>query len=73
MHNDLDYGVRCERHVGEVFPPRCADCACEAVAADEKTAPVRLSRYIPNSECPVHRGWPMPCDRCGQIDLAVKR
>jgi hypothetical protein len=21
-----DLGVRCEEHVGEVFPPRCSEC-----------------------------------------------
>jgi hypothetical protein len=25
----LDMGVRCEAHVGEVFPPRCGDCVNE--------------------------------------------
>ena len=23
---EVDYGERCERHVGEVYPPRCSDC-----------------------------------------------
>ena len=22
----MDLGVRCDRHVGEVFPPRCSEC-----------------------------------------------
>jgi len=22
----MDIGARCDEHVGEVFPPRCADC-----------------------------------------------
>jgi hypothetical protein len=68
MMSELDHGVRCERHVGEVFPPRCGDCQAEARAADEATAPIRHGRFVPDSECPVHRGWPLlvtgGCERC---------
>jgi hypothetical protein len=60
----IDNGERCERHIGEVFPPRCSDCRPGMGSVLLTPSPMRLSRYIPNSECPVHRGWPMPCDRC---------
>jgi hypothetical protein len=23
---EIDHGARCDRHVGEVFPPRCTEC-----------------------------------------------
>ncbi|RFA12644.1 hypothetical protein B7R21_09870 [Subtercola boreus] len=26
----IDIGARCEAHVGEVYPPRCAECAAAA-------------------------------------------
>jgi hypothetical protein len=26
----LDYGARCDEHVGEVFPPRCTACSLAA-------------------------------------------
>lgn len=25
----MDTGVRCDAHVGEIFPPRCFDCEKE--------------------------------------------
>jgi hypothetical protein len=30
---EIDHGARCDNHVGEVFPPRCAEC--DAAAAEE--------------------------------------
>jgi len=63
MFSELDHGIRCDKHVGEVFPPRCADCTAAALERDQATAPVRFGRHLPNSECSVHRGWPLPCDR----------
>ena len=24
--HEIDTGIRCGEHVGEVFPPRCAEC-----------------------------------------------
>ena len=37
---EIDQGARCDRHVGEVFAPRCADCerANRDAAADELSA-----------------------------------
>lgn len=58
----IDVGARCDRHVGEVFPPRCAECA-SGVAGSTPPTP-RYKVYVPGSECPLHRGYPMPCDRC---------
>lgn len=34
--NEIDPGVRCEDHVGEVFPPRCS--RCEALRDGEHVA-----------------------------------
>lgn len=59
---ELDHGIRCDRHVGEVFPPKCGDCLREALDADEASAPVRFAQTF--TECPNHRGWPEPCQRC---------
>jgi len=33
MTDERDDGIRCDRHVGEVFPPRCDDCLEAASAA----------------------------------------
>jgi|GEM_PF-6997077 len=30
--SDLDHGIRCDRHIGEVFPPRCT--ACDTLTAE---------------------------------------
>lgn len=66
MLSELDHGVRCERHVGEVFPPRCSDCNAAARAEDERTAPVRLGGLV---ECELHVGYfnfagRQCCERC---------
>ena len=63
MLSELDHGVRCDKHVGEVFPPRCADCTREAAEADAMSAPTRFA------ECVLHRGWPEPCGRCAEAIL----
>jgi hypothetical protein len=74
MLSELDHGVRCDAHVGDAFPPRCDDCETEARAADEATAPVRFSRFVPDSECPKHHGWPLlltgGCERCATEEAA---
>jgi hypothetical protein len=55
---EVDLGLRCDRHVGEVFPPRCSACDVEAVkaAADESARrlesggyPAYANRAIPAS------------------------
>ena len=66
MPTYVDPGERCERHIGEVFPPRCIDCA----TIDSDSPPVQVARYVPFSECSTHRGWPMPCGRCKSLDEA---
>lgn len=57
---ELDVGIRCDSHVGEVFQPRCSACDQEMNAA--RTAP-RIG------ECPRHPyyvcgGVYGPCARC---------
>lgn len=56
---DIDRGRRCEEHVGEAFPPRCAACD-----AENRTPP--RSGYFPGEECDQHPGYPIPCDRCAR-------
>lgn len=34
----VDVGVRCDAHVGEVFPPRCAACEQERAEAEQERA-----------------------------------
>ena len=56
----IDHGRRCDDHVGEPHRRRCTAC-------DDLTVPLpppRRRAYIPLSECALHRGYPMPCDRC---------
>jgi hypothetical protein len=60
MLAELDLGHRCESHVGEAFPPRCDDCRR---LADDAAAIPRCG-FIPGSECPVHRHYPLPCVAC---------
>jgi hypothetical protein len=78
---ELDGGGRCEAHVGEVFPPRCAACDLDVANAGDSidhAEDVRLSAlfsrsgYIPGSECSAHPNYPMPCDRCAR-DRAADR
>ena len=69
---DVDFGQRCERHVGEVFPPRCVDCDKSVTGGDatDRQETARLggvigrAGYIPGSECHLHANYPLPCDRC---------
>ena len=69
----LDTGERCDRHVGEVFPPRCADCG---TASDTPQQPRRPRvQYVHGAMCPVHVGYPMKttgrCDRCDRDEQEV--
>jgi hypothetical protein len=77
MITELDTGRRCEAHVGEVFPPRCSACGPEEERreGDEREATnlaALLTRtgFLPGSECPQHKNYPLPCDRCKR-DRAV--
>jgi len=49
----MDAGVRCEAHVGEVFPPRCADC--EALAVEVAPAPAVIESWAESHDPP--DGW----------------
>lgn len=61
--NYVDLGIRCDRHVGEVFAPRCD--ACDTAAA-EHTTEMRARRlgFIPGTACISHPDYPLPCDYC---------
>ena len=61
MMTYIDHGERCDRHIGEVFPPRCN--ACDLIAAETAILNTAV-RYLPNSECSQHENYPLPCDRC---------
>jgi hypothetical protein len=68
----IDTGARCDRHVGEVFPPRCADC--DALQDEEGMHSPRTPEplppgtpacgYFPGSHCPRHFDHPEPCRKC---------
>lgn len=68
MLDRIDTGERCERHVGEAFPPRCYECA--ALAAEAAAPPVGELADAPvvgcyaAVECERHPGYFLPCDRC---------
>ena len=66
MTNDL--GIRCDRHVGEVFPPRCDACL---VATAEHATEMRSRRlgFIPGSACHLHTEYPLPCALCERITV----
>lgn len=64
--DELDHGVRCDRHVGEVFRVRCADCDREAAEAAAERGRPTSTRYEPGSDCPKHNGYPLPCDSCAR-------
>ena len=58
-------GERCDRHVGEVFPPRCS--ACDALQRERPPERHRRLGFIPGSSCPLHPNWPLPCLKCERI------
>jgi hypothetical protein len=62
----LDHGIRCEMHIGEVFQVHCTACDIAATEHLATHPPTRYVTYIPNSECPQHQGYPLPCDRCSR-------
>jgi hypothetical protein len=66
MSSEFDHGIRCDRHIGEAFRVRCADC--DKAAAEEIAAAVEACqvRYIPNSSCSLHPDYPLPCNRCAR-------
>lgn len=66
MFSEIDPGVRCDRHVGEVFQVRCLDCDHLTLEAAAHRTEARLTRYTPGTECTVHPGYPLPCDRCAR-------
>lgn len=63
VSSPVDPGPRCDRHVGEVFPPRCVDCEQEI-----DSEPGTRSRFGVYSQvvCPFHPGYFIPCDRCAR-------
>lgn len=74
---DIDFGVRCDDHVGEVFPPRCDECAALNEAehgSDERglhtlqTPDGQVARLglLPGTECDLHPAYPLPCARCAR-------
>lgn len=57
--------TRCERHVGEPYPPRCAGCDA-AQPAEPKRGP-SVGVYS-SEECLAHEGYYLPCDSCWRAD-----
>lgn len=55
MTTFVDLGVRCDAHVGEVFPPRCP--ACESLAREWATLRPKV--------CYRHPMHLLPCEKCG--------
>ena len=58
-----DFGIRCDQHVGEAFRVRCD--RCDWLAEHEMRKPVR---YLPDSKCELHDGYPLPCDLCWRLE-----
>lgn len=54
----LDSGIRCDQHVGEAFPPRCA--ACQAPNTEEMWPGLQV--------CPTHPMSLQPCKRCDKAN-----
>ena len=65
----IDLGARCDRHVGEVFAPRCD--ACNAATAEHSTE-LRSRRlgFIPGTACHLHTDYPLPCASCERITVS---
>jgi hypothetical protein len=66
-NSEVDLGARCDAHIGEAFPPRCAACAAEAARNSTVRATVRLG-FIPGSACDLHLNYPLPCALCARIE-----
>jgi hypothetical protein len=58
MTTELDHGTRCDKHIGEAFPPRCATCDQAQLEAATET--------LHRGECNKHDGYPLPCERCAR-------
>ena len=65
MTNDL--GALCDRHVGQVFPPRCDACDLATLDASDNRLALRLG-FIPGSSCPHHTDYPLPCALCERLE-----
>ena len=69
MTAELDHGIRCETHVGEVFRPNCRECDAAAISSDQL---VEVHKMMPPTDkhgyCLAHRGYASserwPCVRC---------
>lgn len=48
--------ARCDRHVGEPYPPRCTDC--------DDVRPIEFAPLTAHGECTRHPHYVDPCDRC---------
>lgn len=66
--SEIDFGERCDDHVGEVFPPRCADCAAlsHPLAIEAHIPPAALPVARTTDECPTHANYAEPCARCAR-------
>lgn len=58
---DLDIGALCERHVGELYRPRCPEC--DQARAESLVPAVG---FFPGSSCAQHPAYPRPCARCAR-------
>ena len=65
MTNDL--GIRCDRHVGEVFSSRCDACHNAANEHASELCSRRLG-FIPGTECHLHTDYPLPCALCERLN-----
>lgn len=52
----MDIGARCEVHVGEVFPPRCADCErLQVFSSEQVRTEFTPEPWAPST--PAESGW----------------
>ena len=62
-----DLGVRCDRHVGEVFPPRCV--TCEQLTSEwQSLNTAKLARPRPDLDAPVTCSVENPCQWCREAE-----
>jgi len=57
---EVDLGIRCDQHVGEVFPPRCA--ACDAAAESVRIPESFRTESVRPVPVPRDTAWPIPAD-----------
>ena len=62
-----DLGARCDRHVGEVFAPRCDACNLASAEHINELRSRRLG-FIPGTACHLHTDYPLPCALCERIN-----